>query len=105
MGWCGYKLHVDTADGDIPVSAQLSSAPFHGRQLAIPMAQMTAERVVNLYGLMDAAYGSPEKCQAVPKAHLKDFKQQKQGIAAPSTCGLGIFNSLPQNSNGVLQSA
>jgi len=60
MRWRGYKLHIDTADGDVPVSAQLSSASVHDSQLGIPMAQMTAERVVNLYDLMDAAYDSPE---------------------------------------------
>jgi len=40
--WCGYKLHVDTIDGDIPVSAILSSASLTPTsQVAIPLAQMT----------------------------------------------------------------
>jgi hypothetical protein len=54
--WIGYKLHVDTADGDIPVSAILTSASPHDSQVAIPLATMTAQRVVNLYDLMDSAY-------------------------------------------------
>ena len=54
--WIGYKLHVDTADGDIPVSALLTSASPHDSQVAIPLATMTAERVINLYDLMDSAY-------------------------------------------------
>ena len=58
--WIGYKLHVDCIDGDIPVSALLSSASTHDSQVAIPLAQMTAERVTNLYDLMDAAYDSKE---------------------------------------------
>ena len=58
--WIGYKLHVDCIDGDIPVSALLSSASTHDSQLAIPLAQMSAERVTNLYDLMDAAYDSKE---------------------------------------------
>lgn len=58
--WIGYKLHVDCIDGDIPVSALLSSASMHDSQAAIPLAQMTDERVTNLYDLMDAAYDSKE---------------------------------------------
>ena len=54
--WIGYKLHVDTADGDIPVSAILTSASPHDSQVAIPLATMTVQRVVNLYDLMDSAY-------------------------------------------------
>jgi len=58
--WKGYKLHVDTLDGDIPVSAVLSAASLHDSQAAIPLAQMSAERVTNLYDLMDAAYDAKE---------------------------------------------
>jgi hypothetical protein len=54
--WKGYKLHVDTLDGDIPVSAVLTAASLHDSQAAIPLAQMSAERVTNFYDLMDAAY-------------------------------------------------
>lgn len=58
--WIGYKLHLDCIDGDIPISAILSSASLHDSQVAIPLAQMSSERVANLYDLMDAAYDSPE---------------------------------------------
>ena len=58
--WIGYKLHVDTADGDIPVSCILTSASVHDSQVAIPLATMTAERLVNLYDLMDSAYDAAE---------------------------------------------
>lgn len=58
--WIGYKLHMDCIDGDIPVSAILTSASLHDSQAAIPLAQMSSERVTNLYDLMDAAYDSPE---------------------------------------------
>jgi len=58
--WRGYKLHLDCADGDIPVSAILSSASLHDSQAAIPLAQMTASRIRNLYDLMDAAYDAPQ---------------------------------------------
>ena len=56
FSWRGFKLHVDTADGDIPVSAILTSASLHDSQVAIPLAQMTARRVVNLYDVQDSAY-------------------------------------------------
>lgn len=58
--WVGYKLHIDTADGDIPISCLLTSASLHDSQAAIPLARMTASRVVNLYDLMDSAYDAPE---------------------------------------------
>jgi hypothetical protein len=58
--WTGYKLHIDSIDGDIPVSAILSSASLHDSQAAVPLAQMTAERIISLYDLMDSAYDAPQ---------------------------------------------
>ena len=57
--WIGYKLHIDAADGGVPISAILTSASVHDSQVAIPLATMTDERVTNLYDLMDAAYDVP----------------------------------------------
>ena len=57
--WIGYKLHLDTLDGDVPASAILTSASVHDSQVAIPLAQMTALRVTSLYDLMDSAYEAP----------------------------------------------
>ena len=57
--WIGYKLHLDSADGGIPISAILTSASVHDSQVAIPLATTTARRVTNLYDLMDAAYDVP----------------------------------------------
>jgi len=54
--WVGYKLHIDAADGQIPISCILTSASLHDSQAAIPLAQMTAQRVTHLYDLMDSAY-------------------------------------------------
>lgn len=54
--WVGYKLHLDVADGGIPISCILTSASVNDSQVAIPLATMTAARVVNLYDLMDSAY-------------------------------------------------
>ena len=58
--WIGYKLHVDTADGGIPISCVMTSASTHDSQVAIPLGTLTAGRVENLYDLMDAAYDSIE---------------------------------------------
>ena len=58
--WIGYKLHLDTVDGDFPVRAVLTSASVHESQVAIPLAQMTAARVTSLYDLMDSAYDAPQ---------------------------------------------
>ena len=57
--WTGYKLHIDAADGGIPISCLLSSASLHDSQAAIPLAEITNKRVCNLYDLMDSAYDVP----------------------------------------------
>lgn len=54
--WTGYKLHLDVADGQVPISAILTSANVHDSQIAIPLMTMTAERVTHPYELMDSAY-------------------------------------------------
>jgi predicted Ser/Thr protein kinase len=54
--WVGYKLHIDAADGQIPISCILTSASLHDSQAAIPLAQMTARQVISLYDVMDSAY-------------------------------------------------
>lgn len=56
--WVGYKLHLDVADGGIPISCILTSASLHDSQAALPLAKLTEQRVSNLYDLMDAAYDS-----------------------------------------------
>ena len=58
--WVGYKLHIDVADGQIPISCLLTSASLHDSQAAIPLATLSADRVTNLYDLMDAAYDVDE---------------------------------------------
>ena len=58
--WNGYKLHLDTADGQIPITLLLTSASLHDSQPAIPLATMTSKRITNLYDLMDSAYDCEE---------------------------------------------
>jgi len=57
--WIGYKLHIDAADGGVPVSCLLTSASSHDSQSAIPLAVMSSRRVTNCYDLMDSAYDAP----------------------------------------------
>jgi hypothetical protein len=59
MYWNGFKLHLDITDGGIPVSAIVTSASLHDSQVAIPLATLTAAKIVNLYDLMDSAYDVP----------------------------------------------
>lgn len=66
--WNGYKLHLDTTDCGVPVSALLSSASMHDSLAAMPLALMTAERVTNCYDLMDAAY-----CSNVLREHSRSL--------------------------------
>jgi Transposase domain (DUF772)/Transposase DDE domain len=54
--WRGYKLHLDVADGQIPITALLTGACLHDSQVAIPLMTLTSQRVTYLYDLMDAAY-------------------------------------------------
>jgi hypothetical protein len=66
--WNGYKLHIDTADCGIPVSALLSGASMHDSLAAMPLSLMTAQRVTNCYDLMDAAY-----CSSVLREHSRSL--------------------------------
>jgi hypothetical protein len=54
--WTGWKVHIDWADGGVPLLAVTTSASVDDSQAAIPMAKITARRVTSLYDLMDCAY-------------------------------------------------
>ena len=78
--WNGYKLHIDTTDCGVPVSALLSSASMHDSLAAIPLSLMTADRVTNCYDLMDAAYCSNvlrEHSQSLGHVPLIDHNPRK----------------------------
>lgn len=78
--WVGYKLHLDVADGQIPISCVLTSASLHDSQAAVPLALMTAERVTNCYDLMDSAYDSfniREHSRSL--GHVPIIEPQKRG--------------------------
>ncbi len=81
--WNGYKLHLDVADGQIPISCLLTSASLHDSQTAIPLALMSAARVTSCYDLMDASYD----CQAIREhsrslGHVPLIPHQKHDAAA-----------------------
>ena len=57
--WRGYKLHIDVADGDIPVNAILTSASVHDSQVAMPLMTSTSKKLDYLYDVADSAYCSP----------------------------------------------
>lgn len=80
--WIGYKLHIDAADGQIPISCILTSASVHDSQAAIPLAKISAERVTNLYDLMDSAYDSKlirEYSRSLGHVPIIDFNKRRNG--------------------------
>ena len=64
--WNGFKLHIDAADGQIPISCLLTSASLHDSQASIPLTAMTYQRVKSLYEIKDSAYD----CQ-----HIADYSR------------------------------
>ena len=82
VSWNGYKLHIDTADCGVPVSAILSSASMHDSLAAVPLSRISAKRIDSLYDLMDAAYCSldlHEHCRELGHVPIIDHNP-RQGI-------------------------
>ena len=78
--WSGYKLHLDVADGQIPISCVLTAASVNDTQVAIPLMLISAQRVTSLYELMDAGYD----CSAIREksrqlGHVPVIPFQKRG--------------------------
>jgi hypothetical protein len=82
--WVGYKLHLDVADGQIPISCVLTSASLNDTQAAVPMAMMTAQRVTNLYDLMDMGYVSNQiRETSVQLGHVPLIPHRKNEAPEP----------------------
>jgi hypothetical protein len=80
QSWRGYRLHLDVADGQIPISCVLTSASLNDSQVAIPLALMTAQRVTSLYELMDAGYDCDGLREYSRKlGHVPIIDRQKHG--------------------------
>jgi hypothetical protein len=88
--WRGYKLHLDVADGQIPISAVLTAAKLHDSQVAIPLMTMTAQRVTSLYDLMDSAYDA---------GHIQDHSRQLGHVPIVDPVQHKGLNQPPENSS------
>ena len=78
--WSGYKLHLDVADGQVPISCVLTSASVNDTQVAVPLMLTSAQRVTSLYDLMDTGYDATairEKSRQLGHVPLIPF--QKRG--------------------------
>ena len=81
IAWTGFKIHIDTIDGDIPISSVLTSASVHDSQVALPLSKITHGKVTALYELMDAAYDSSiirEGTQSSGCIGLIDFNKRSK---------------------------
>lgn len=56
LNWIGYKLHVDVADGSIPISCKLTSASVNDAIMAIPLSIKSSQKVTVFYEVMDKGY-------------------------------------------------
>jgi transposase len=85
--WRGYKLHVDVADGGIPLSVCTTSGSLHDSQAAIPLMRMTASRVGYVfYQLMDMGYPGKlivEAAEALGQKAIVPQKAPNGGKAVP----------------------
>ena len=82
--WRGYKLHLDVADGQIPISGILTAACLHDSQAAIPLATLTAQRVTSLYDVMDAAYDATElREHSRSLGHIPIIRSVKRRVKQP----------------------
>lgn len=85
--WRGYKLHLSTGDGDIPLCAYLSSASLHDSQPAIVLQQQVAARTkAVLYDLKDAAYDAQairEHSRALGSVPIIEVNRHAAQKAAP----------------------
>lgn len=73
--WIGYKLHIASGDGGVPLSCILTSASVHDSQVAIPLLVETNCKAISLYDLMDSAYDCPqiiEYCKGLGHIPLVD---------------------------------
>jgi IS5 family transposase len=83
--WCGYKLHLDIADGGIPISCILTTASVHDSGVSIPLQQMSLDRVKYLYLLADKAYDSAhirENIRASGQVPIIPEKKRRNGMVS-----------------------
>lgn len=79
--WIGYKLHLSVDDNGIPLAALISSASLNDTQAAIPLTIITANRVTNLYDVMDSGYYADaifEHSKSLGHVPLIDFAAKRE---------------------------
>ena len=78
--WHGYKLHLDTTDCGVTVSALTTSASLHDSQAAIALSRLSTQKVTYLYELADAAYCSDElRAYSLSLGHVPLFDHNPRG--------------------------
>lgn len=84
--WKGYKLHVDTTESGIPVTAVVTVANVHDSQVAIPLEKLTERRVTHLYSVMDAAYDAAEiRSYIIAKGRVPLIDTNRSGDGSAKT--------------------
>ena len=80
--WIGYKLQLTVEDEGVPLTGFTCSASLNDSQAAIPMAQLTAQRVVSLYDLMDGGYYAERIIQhSISLGHVPIIDKPAKGEA------------------------
>ena len=83
--WAGYNLHIDVADGQIPVGCILTSASLHDSQAAIPLATMSRHRSQPGSGFFLEPYGALRGSLPVSTTLLRRclvFRMRRPGSSA-----------------------
>jgi len=80
--WRGYKLHLDVANGQIPISPLLTAASVYDSQVAIPLMEMSSNHVTYLSDIMDSAYDAATIRQANTDANTSRSSIQTPGRRA-----------------------
>ncbi len=94
--WTGYKLHIDVACGQIPVSCVLTSASVHDSQVAIPLMTMTSARVSYLYDLMDFSLRRRRDPRPEPGARPRPHCRPQLSRRPPRQGRMGPRGRAPQ---------
>ena len=83
--WIGYKIHIITGEGGIPLVCLLTSAWVHDSQVAIPLLNILDGTVTCLYVLMDAAYDAAaiwEYCRSLGYVPIIDINPRNNQALA-----------------------
>jgi len=83
--WIGYKIHIITGEGGIPLVCLLTSAWVHDSQVAIPLLNLLDGTVTCLYVLMDAAYDAAaigEHCRSLGYVPIIDVNPRNNQALA-----------------------